>query len=163
MIYIKGFKLFESKKEYDFEIKSKSWGNLSNKELKEYFNFLKNEFEIDNDYIENSDIWVYLSYKENGKLKALCDMGFYPPDEFHNKEHIFINYIYTETKRKGIGESMIRYLLNSYNEYDFVCFVKQSNIPSLKMFQKLGFKIKKDNYKFDDEKELYCILKKERS
>lgn len=53
---------------------------------------------------------------------------------------------------------MIRYLIDGvYPESGFACFILKDNIPSLKLFTKLGFKIIGEE-KFDNQKGISYIM-----
>jgi len=146
----------------DFKFKSKSMKNLKNKELKEYLQFFSKAFDsfIKNikDYKKYSDLWTYLEYRVNGRLEALCDIGYYDESsEFCEGEHMWINYIYTDRKRQGIAGKLVDKLKESYPDYNFACMVRYSNYPSVNLFKKQGFKIT-GKYKSENDPEDFHVM-----
>lgn len=124
----------------EFELKSINWNNLSNDELNLFIDFISKHFPsfIDDGDSYIKENYIYLPYYKDNKLVALCDFGLY---EENNKVYMHINYISTDIKRGGIASTMVKYILKSYPDYPFRCYVRKTNIPSLNMFKSLGFEI----------------------
>lgn len=173
---MKWIKYFETETKYEYNFYSIEWGDSPDK-INEIRNYLSEKFTSWKPD-EHDDYDLYLTLEKNNKIVAACEFSFYYEEEeeedikyphLFSKNHsesenievkpnyISINYIYTDMKRRGIASKIIKMIIDQYPQIKiFGCYIRESNIASINMFKKLGFKfIKIDgNYK-DGEKKFY--------
>jgi len=120
--------------------------------MSKFFSELKysnsNEY---NKIINNSKISYII---DEGKVIAIC-RGVYKP--YKNSVYISMVHVSESYRGKGLCNQVVNNLIKSYNGINYFDLeVDKNNIPALKCYLKLGFKI-------EDEKEegyVYYMIKK---
>ena len=121
-------------------------------ECDEAIHFLNKRFKTYDINYKYMDYEIFINYYINNELIAVCEYCIYKDDD--EKEKIHISYVFSDIKRTGIASYLIKIIIDNYKDKNITAFVRESNIPSLSMFKKLGFVIKKETDKsiYEDEK-----------
>lgn len=132
MKHLIAFPIFESHN-WRVEFKSPAW----NDDVEVFRSQFREVFPEYSSWDNN----VFLAVYDNGDLIGICEFGFH-------QDHIWIGYIWSKYKQQGLGTFMIKKLQEHYPEPQRLqCQVRKTNLASLGMFTKLGFK------KIDEKKE----------
>lgn len=76
-----------------------------------------------------------------------------------NKNHIITIDIHPEHRRKGLGFNLINFSISKIKKkgYTYISLeVDKENLPAIKLYEKIGFKIKKKY--FEGKKERYFMV-----
>lgn len=99
-------------------------------EKMKYFDVL---YEMSN--IKNHPFNKYLVYEDNNELIGFLEYALC-------YDRLELNYIFVnnEYRRRGIGEKLLKYLLDMYKELDNITLeVSEKNTGAIKLYEKLNF------------------------